>query len=170
MPRKIIPKSDHTMTELEPRVKSLEDSVKGLQSSIADVSSKIDRIAGTLFDRVNEASKPNMANLAAWAMVVLGVVGLVGSLMGFFTIREFNRQDHELESLDSKLQREYTLINATTAGQIASVDKNSLERHDDAISALNRIVTKLDRLQEFQDSQVKADLQELRERRAKGNQ
>ncbi len=99
--------------------------------------------------------------------MVLAIVVALGGLTGFFAIREWDRVEQTIGELDIKLQREYQLSNETTKQAVESIDKNSLERHQDAIHLAEINSTRLDRFEAWQNDQIKAELQELRERRAK---
>lgn len=150
------------MTEpstIDSRVSKLEGIIQQVAESVESIARQVDRVA--------TAQKPNTMNMVATLTLVLGIVGTIGTLVGIFLFREMDSNANAYKELDGKLQREYTLINATTAQQIENVNKASLERHDDALAALNRVVTKIDRMQAFTDSQVEADLNELRQRRMK---
>lgn len=103
--------------------------------------------------------------MALWAGVVLSIVGLFGGGISVILFRELDALSVSQSKLDDKLQQEYRLANATIAQNVENVDKVSRERHDDAIGAINRMVSKLDVLQTFVDHGVERELDELRQRR-----
>lgn len=134
-------------------------------SAIIEIRRAIDRMG----EKVNQASTPNFATMAIWAGVILTVIGMVFTPVAFFAIREYDRQDKMSEKLDEKLQREFGLTTQRTDAAIESLNKLSVERHNDAIDQIHRLQNELDGQLEFRDSQLRDDLMELRSRRYKDN-
>lgn len=130
-------------------------------SAINKIGSKMDWLG----ERITTASAPNFANMAAWAVVVLMVIGAVASPIGYFAIREFDRSERGSDKLDDKLQKEYQLVTAKTDAAIEALNRASIERHTDALDQVHRLQNELDNLTEFRDGQLRDDLNELRNRR-----
>jgi len=131
-------------------------------------------------DRVNLSGQPNFQTLASWAGILLGIIGLISAPIAY----HFN---HTIESLDSKLQKEYTLINETMAEKVGS-QKRSLDELDSRLQrefltsqdfikqtaiTLNQtlekrheeVVGRINRLETWTLDSIRGDLEELRKRR-----
>jgi hypothetical protein len=114
-----------------------------LTSFSKEMTQAVTSLGDTLHRRINEtreASAPNFRTMAAWASVVLGVIGMVATPL-FFTV------NRNLEQVD-----------AAAAARTLAAEK---------IEATHAAVweARISRLENFADGQVAADLQELRERR-----
>lgn len=131
-------------------------------------------------DRISGASAPNMGNMAAWAMVVLSIVALVGTPIAYHFNSAVASQREAVKDLDLKLQREYQLINEGQKTAILELDSrlqrefNLLNDHvkttADALTARNieshkAVVDRVSKLESWSDDQIKSDLNELRKRR-----
>ncbi len=152
---------------IESRIGKVEGQLGQLATQVSEFVSAQEKRDNALFRKIDEIRAPNTSNQIAFASVVLAIVVALGGLTGFFAIREWDRVEQTIGELDIKLQREYQLSNETTKQAVESIDKNSLERHQDAIHLAEINSTRLDRFEAWQNDQIKAELQELRERRAK---
>lgn len=103
-----------------------------LTNSIKEISQAVTSLGDTLHRRINEtreASAPNFSAMAKWATVVISVVAMGGTLLGFIFQVRFEGIERATAVREAALQAQVT------------------------------------RLQDWHDSQVAAELQELRERR-----
>lgn len=154
----------------ETRLSKLEGIVEGIGKQVTDfIASQNDRDR-VLFKKLDEAkdmSRPNVANLIAMGVGIIMFLGALGGLTGFFVIREWDRFDTSLIGLDTKLQREQILVAANTEERVMSVRAESLS-HDEALRReIKAVHDEVQDLKQFNADQVRAELQELRERRMK---
>lgn len=149
---------------------------KEFTSAMSEFRNAIDRLGG----RLNTAMAPNFSTWIGWAGIILAVIGMVAAPVAYY----FN---HSIESIDTKLQKEYTLIN-DTMNQRVSAQKEALieldsrlqrefnlaneyirttatvlkttwdERH---VDLANRVTA----IESWNSERVKSDLEELRQRR-----
>jgi len=68
---------------------------------------------------------------------------------------------------EAAMESSIALIKSGSSRAIESVDKASVERHTDALAATTALGVRVEHLEEWQTAQVKADLDELRQRRMK---
>lgn len=152
----------------------LEVRVTALERSVQSIETKID----LLVDRISAQQRPQyglIISLATFLCLVLGAWGTalilpvksdnihLGDSISAFRA-EYYRQHEEL---DTKLQREFGLALDSVKQGTERIDNNSKERHTDIENKLNALVGRIERIENWQDDQAKADLQELRARRMK---
>ncbi len=158
--------------KIEGQLESLVDSVNIFVKSQGETNRSLtegqERNKAAILSRIDDVSKqaaPNMANMAAWATVVISVVVALGALTGFFYLREQDRNTKAIEALDVKLQREYVLMTDTMKEQVANVDRQSKERREEAQHLFEVNHTDILALQKWNQENTLMDLQELRQRR-----
>lgn len=143
-----------TPAHMEPRVARLE----GAMETLVDSVDKVTRAVSTLSDKVDTRTAPNFTVMLALAGVVLTIVGMVAAPCAWFVVHELARAEQGQRDLDTKLQREFTLMNETVAASVRSIDSASASRHVDAVA-------RVEKLESWRDAQVRDDLEELRQRR-----
>lgn len=139
---------------LEPRVASLEANIASISRDVGELT-KIVQLQGQQFnaglanlsDKLSTSVTPNMQTMAAWAIVVLTVVGMVAAPLGWHF-------EQKVAELDIKLQKEFTLALET--------QRNGL---DNAMELSRRSLARIERLEEWNSDRIAADLEELRQRR-----
>lgn len=135
---------------LEPRVSRLE----GGQEAVISTLEKLSKNVEALSDKVDRKTTPNRGDQIASLAVFLSFLGMVT----WAGVRE-------CDQLDTRLQRELHQVNDTTLERINSLDKLSIMRHDEAVLLTGRNLSRVERLEDWNQAQVKADLEELRQRR-----
>jgi len=128
-----------------------------------------------LGDRLSAATAPNFATLAAWGGVLLGIIGMVAAPVAYHFNNGIQQLDTKLQKeytlisdaqrqsivdLDTRLQREFTTANQTTRDTAAVLKEHWNDRHLDLIGRTSR-------LEDWQRDSIRADLDELRQRRLK---
>lgn len=111
--------------------------------------------------------KTDWIGMAAWAAVVLTILGLVGTPIGYFALREADRKDKLVEALDIKLQREFALSLETAKQAAQNIDNNSKERHESVVRLVDTLGSRIWTLEQWNQDRVKSDLEELRQWRIK---
>ena len=157
---------------LESRVAKLEGIVNQLADTVHDDianSEKWRRSITSEIHELSEKSAPNLSVMAAWAGVVIAFVVAAASPIGFFLMRDSQRHDKTLESLDTKLQREATLISQRTDEQIKGLKEGTDGRFNERLVLIKALEDRVGRVQEFSSKQIQSDLDELRQRRMNGN-
>ncbi len=134
---------------------------------VAAALEKVDRNQQVMLTRLDERTAPNSQTQIAFAAVILTVVAMVASPCGFWVYEKFQSATRESDKLDERLQREFRQINETTLERINTVDRLSVMRHDEAILLTGRNLARIERLEDWNTTQIKADLEELRQRRMK---
>ena len=168
---------------IDARVGKLEGEVEQVVTAVALLVKSVDgfrREFGEdmkmLSERVADKTAPNFATMAAWGAILLTIIGMVATPCGYFIIREMARQDAISVALDSKLQREQTLVADKISadlslfrGEFRDIRDNGSPITRERIGKLEeRIVDNtqnIDRLRLFISDGVKSDLDELRKRR-----
>ncbi len=139
------PKQDigEFVAQSKQNAKTLESLSEQIQEGLKELGRRIDRIS--------ERSGPNLALLAMWSAILLTIIAMVSAPIGFFFW-------NAILSLDTKLQKEYSLSIETTMQGLKNLNEISKERHDVAMKGI-------DRVQEWQNAQIRSDMDELRQRR-----
>lgn len=157
---------------LEARVAKLEGQLSQLVSTVTDFISAsetwrkdISGAIGRVSEHVAERTRPNLSIMAAWAGIVLMIVAAIATPMQINGRRESDRHEKAIESLDTKLQREYQLMNDKTAQSVENLNGLSKERHETASKYTANVQTNVDKLWEWVNAQAQADMNELRQRR-----
>jgi len=152
----------------------LEARVDNLERAVGNISQKLD----LMIDKLGQQQRPQyglIISLASFLTLILGAWGtalvlpvkndaihLQEQLNSFERIYERNHIE-----LDNKLQKEFSLSLEGTKNGLTAVNESSRERHDDAIKQIEHMNSRVERIENWQDDQAKADLQELRQRRMK---
>lgn len=134
------------MQEMARGMFSMGKELSGLRDIISD---KIERVVAS----INTAARPNWGNIAAWAAIIVTIIGLAGSLVAIMMsgqntsitdnkiqITELISQQmkfqyekgkndsitegmkEKMHTLDTNLQKEIAMINATTEAKIKGLD------------------------------------------------
>lgn len=117
--------------------------------------SEITQYIRKIDEKASNAGRTDLATLAVWAGVILTVIGLVGTPIGIFTLREIDRVETGLNSLDAKLQREFQLGQDSIKQSVAEAEVKAREQRDDS----NR---RVQRLEQLDDDFTKDEMAELR--------
>ncbi|RMG66902.1 MAG: hypothetical protein D6710_12015 [Nitrospirae bacterium] len=132
---------------LAHEVSELVSSIKSLNMMMAEQAERTDKKFDELSNKVSNIGRIPGATLAAWAAVILAVVGLAGNgyvrdqqrlesdlkntkeivLQNAKAVSEAGRDvesaKRSIKELDTKLQREVSLVNAETKTEIESLDE-----------------------------------------------
>lgn len=140
-----------------------------LQSSIEQLANRFQSSIDQLAVRIGSFAerRTDWMGMAAWATVVLAIIGMVATPIGYFALREADRKDKLVDALDIKLQREFQLSLETAAHDSAHTDDNSKERHAAALDQIAAVAGRVYVLEQWQTDRIKSDLEELRIRRLK---
>lgn len=167
---------EHDIADLRARVGGHDRSIERLEAAIGKlngaVSQGFERLADKLTfvneetrDRLNKATRPDFKTIWSATSVVLAIIVAFGGMVSGFAVLGYrNLQDQDVqmkaqqEGLDVKLQREFDLALSKTETSVTAAER----RFDEGRENLKQRVTVLER---FVDSQVQAELNELRERR-----
>ena len=168
------------MTEnLETRVAKIEGVVSQLTESIGNFITASDRWRSEVrseLHALSEKTAPNFSTMAGWSGILLTVIGMVATPCCYFVIREMERQEIVSRELDTKLQREQSLVaeklkseSDSLRGELHDVKELgspvTRERLGRIEATLSGNSGKISRLEEWSDGQIKDDLEELRQRR-----
>lgn len=156
--------------EVFAQSRSNSDEIKNLRQDFSQFASQIRDAIEHLGDRLNRAGRTDWTALATWAGVVVAFIfGVMSPVLWY--------QNHSVDALDSKLQKEFALSIETTQKENAalarslkdvsdSAERLSMERHTFSLDKINEVKSDLESLRQFVREQVKDDLNELRQRRA----
>ena len=153
---------------------------KEFTGAVSDLREAIDRLGL----RLNAATAPNFSTMAAWAGILLTIIGMVATPVAYYF-------HHAIETLDLKLQNEYRLINDTQKerenGLRASVLEldSRLQREFNVANANIKstaealtvsstearqlLAERINKLELWETDRIRADLEELRQWRTKAN-
>jgi hypothetical protein len=128
-----------------------------------------------LGDRLSTATAPNFSTLAAWATVVIMIIGMVAAPVAFHFNSGIQHLDQKLQKeytlisdaqrqsiieLDTRLQREFLTANQAVRDTASVLKEHWSERHQD-------LMLRTSRLEDWQRDTIRGDLDELRQRRLK---
>lgn len=82
-----------------------------MEGEIQLVVATVDKVAKAVLT----LSAPNFGTLTAFAAMILTIIGMVAAPCAWFVVHEMARQDQNLRDMDTKLQREYQLMDQTSA-------------------------------------------------------
>ncbi len=148
-----------------------------MRSEFSQAITELRKAIGGLSQSLSAETKPNFSVMAAWAGVLLSIVAMVAAPIAYY----FN---HSVEAIDSKLQKEYELVNATMMERVNGLKAALLEmdirlqreflaantdvkKTADVLTATwaerhKDLIAHVDRLEGWTDERTKADLEELR--------
>jgi hypothetical protein len=152
----------------ESQIERITKDIASLSESVSGLRDTISRSISLLSDKIGAAAVPNFSTMAAWAGVILTTIAIFGGLVGYFWMREFDRQARDVLALDVKLQREFVLIAARIDAEARNLTNQSLERNTNVLESIRLHTERLDRIQAKQDERINQDLEELRQRRLWG--
>ena len=158
---------------LSARVKSLEDTFRHfLENTFKTYLEQDAAWKSVMSQKIDTISKPNLTLLVA-VLTLIAIIGLavLNGVTGKIEAGDRRqtesdlRHTHDSEKLDERLQREYRLTNDTTKSEVESLNKISKERHDEAMSRIELVQTRIVQLESWDREKTKSDLEELRLRR-----
>lgn len=113
---------------------------------------------GDRLERIADRTKLNFMPLLAFSAILLTIIGMVATPIGFFAWTAIQDNRALTKDLDAKLQREFGLALETATQKAENINQQSKERHDDAIDRIRRV-------EDVNTTRTNGDLEELRQRR-----
>lgn len=144
----------HDIGEFIAQSKQNADALKTLRNEFQEGLSRL----GDRIERIADRTKLNFTPLFAFAAILLTVIGMVATPIGFFVWTSIQDNRSLTHELDAKLQREFTLALETATSKAEGINQQSRERHEEVMS---RVV----QLENWSNSRTNSDLEELRQRR-----
>lgn len=152
---------------LESRVAKVEGQLSQLVSTVESFINASDnwrnditKALGKLTENISDKTRPNLGIMASWAAVVIAFIVAVGAPILAASRRDAERHDQGIRDLDTKLQREYSLMNENVETKVKNLNDLSKERHETAMK-------ENDKVWDWIKWQAQSDLEELRQRRLK---
>lgn len=144
----------HEIGEFIAQSKQNADALKTLRNEFQEGLSRL----GDRIERIADRTKLNFAPLFAFAAILLTVIGMVATPIGFFVWTSIQDNRTLTKDLDTKLQREFSLALETASSKSENINQQSKERHE---TAMNRIAG----VEAWNTARINSDLEELRQRR-----
>lgn len=148
---------------LEPRVARLEGQLEQIIETVNELKQSNERgFAGisAKIETLNRDARPNFGLFAQWSIVILVFVGMVATPIAYY----FNTS---ILGLDTKLQKEYQLVNQTIQERVDGFQKDFSDIKLYGSPVIRERLTRVETKQEVLWNGVIKDLDELRERRMK---
>jgi uncharacterized protein YbjT (DUF2867 family) len=86
----------------ESQIERITKDIASLSESVSGLRDTISRSISLLSDKIGAAAVPNFSTMAAWAGVILTTIAIFGGLVGYFWMREFDRQARDVDRVQSK--------------------------------------------------------------------
>ena len=139
-------------------IKTNADEVKSLRTDLAAFGREVRDAIENLAARIAKSTTPDWQAMGIWAGIALTIVfGVMTPILYF--------QNERIKELDTKLQKEFSLALETQKAGLENLNVVNRERHQDAIKLVEANAVRIQNFREWTDSQIRDDLQELRQRR-----
>ena len=132
--------NDDSNQHLEGRISRVEGEIAQIVASVKDLTKSVTSLHGDiaeLSNRLSDKTAPNFSLLASWSGILLTIIGMVAAPVGYFVIREIERQSQVSVQLDTKLQKESSLVSDKMLAEF-----NAIHRELDDVKNLGSPVTR----------------------------
>ena len=158
------------IAQTESRLSANEAQLEAVTRDIANLTANVNRFFESteksfnkLYDRINTIGSPNFGTLALWGGFIVSVIVAIGSIIGWGVSRELDRLNKDNIDLDTRLQREFNLSISRIDSDFNNADRNSRERHDQAVKLYDVVSERITVLENWNNDRIQADLEELRQ-------
>lgn len=141
--------------------KANEDQIRGVAESQRELKQDFGKALLSVLDEIRalradlatvaKEARPNLGTMAVWAGVVIAFIVAVSTPIGFFAVREWDATRQAAKALDERIAMQLIPSNSRLLEQITTTE------------------ARVTRLQDWNDKQVEAELNELRDRRRQDN-